>query len=84
MDDDFNTPEGIAVLQGLARELNRLRDARDIRTAGDRASELRALGAVLGLLGSDPGAFLRSRPRAPRVLAALARPPSCRMPRSSF
>jgi cysteinyl-tRNA synthetase len=62
MDDDFNTPEAIAVLQGLARELNRLRDARDIRTAGDRASELRALGAVLGLLGSDPGAYLRSAP----------------------
>jgi cysteinyl-tRNA synthetase len=60
MDDDFNTPEAIAVLQGLARELNRLRDAHDIGAAGDRASELRALGAVLGLLGSPPGAFLRS------------------------
>jgi cysteinyl-tRNA synthetase len=60
MDDDFNTPEAIAALQGLARELNRLRDARDIRAATARASELRALGAVLGLLGSDPGAFLRS------------------------
>jgi cysteinyl-tRNA synthetase len=59
MDDDFNTPEAIAVLQGLARELNRLRDARDVSGAGQRASELRALGAVLGLLGSDPGAYMR-------------------------
>ena len=28
MDDDFNTPEAIAVLQGLARELNTARTAR--------------------------------------------------------
>jgi cysteinyl-tRNA synthetase len=59
MDDDFNTPEAIAVLQTLARELNRLRDARDISAAGQRAMELRTLGAVLGLLGEDPGAYLR-------------------------
>jgi cysteinyl-tRNA synthetase len=62
MDDDFNTPEAIAVLQGLARELNRLRDAGDIAGAGERAAELRALGSVLGLLGQDPGAYLRSSP----------------------
>ena len=60
MDDDFNTPEAIAVLQGLARELNRLRDARDVAAAAERAGELRALGSVLGLLGQDPGAYLRS------------------------
>ena len=63
MDDDFNTPEAIAVLQGLARELNRLRDAHDMSAAGQRATELRTLGAVLGLLGSDPGAFMRSAAR---------------------
>ena len=60
MDDDFNTPEAIAALQGLARELNRLRDAGDSSASGSRASELRALGSVLGILGQDPGAFLRS------------------------
>jgi cysteinyl-tRNA synthetase len=51
MDDDFNTPEAIAVLQGLARELNTARalpgaSARSRELAGD----LRALGGVLGVL----------------------------------
>jgi cysteinyl-tRNA synthetase len=76
MDDDFNTPEAIAVLQTLARELNRLRDARDISAAAQRATELRALGAVLGLLGNDPGAWLRRAtpvgPRAPGDADAAA------------
>jgi cysteinyl-tRNA synthetase len=67
MDDDFNTPEAFAVLQTLARELNRLRDARDISAAAQRATELRTLGAVLGLLGNDPGAWLRrALPAGPR------------------
>jgi cysteinyl-tRNA synthetase len=60
MDDDFNTPEAIATLQGLARDLNKLRTSGDIQTAANRATELRELGAALGLLTQDPGAFLRS------------------------
>jgi cysteinyl-tRNA synthetase len=76
MDDDFNTPEAIAVLQTLARDLNRLRDARDITAAAQRATELRALGAVLGLLGNDPGAWLRTAtpvgPRGPGDADAAA------------
>jgi cysteinyl-tRNA synthetase len=60
MDDDFNTPEAIATLQGLARDLNKLRTAGDIQAAANRAMELRELGAALGLLTQDPGAFLRS------------------------
>jgi cysteinyl-tRNA synthetase len=61
MDDDFNTPEAIAVLQGLARELNVARDsgASDAALA-NLAAELRALGGVLGFLGEDPSMFLRS------------------------
>jgi cysteinyl-tRNA synthetase len=66
MDDDFNTPEAIAALQTLARELNRLRDARDMSGVAHRAAELRALGAVLGLLGQDPGAYLRRAARGPK------------------
>jgi cysteinyl-tRNA synthetase len=65
MDDDLNTPEAIAVLQGLARELNRLKDARDTAGAGQRAAELRSLGAVLGLLSQDPAVYLRSAARMP-------------------
>ena len=61
MDDDFNTPEAIAVLQGLARELNTERTANgDSAKAGQLASELQALGRVLGFLGEDPAKFLRS------------------------
>jgi len=61
MDDDFNTPEAIAVLQGLARELNTERTANgESAKAKQLASELRALGGVLGFLGEDPAKFLRS------------------------
>jgi cysteinyl-tRNA synthetase len=61
MDDDFNTPEAIAVLQGLAREINTERTAKgESAKARQLASELRALGGVLGFLDEDPGKFLRS------------------------
>jgi len=61
MDDDLNTPEAIAVLQGLARDLNTERTAKgESAKAKQLASELRALGGVLGFLGEDPGKFLRS------------------------
>ncbi|MCW5958486.1 MAG: cysteine--tRNA ligase, partial [Pyrinomonadaceae bacterium] len=43
MDDDFNTPQALAVLQGLARDLNSARAAGDAKTAQWRASELAAL-----------------------------------------
>jgi len=50
MDDDFNTPEAIAVLQNLAGEINRARSAGQEAEATASARELRAIGAVLGLL----------------------------------
>ena len=50
MDDDFNTPEALAVLQGLTREVNSARDAGDQPRAAQLAAELRSLGGVLGLL----------------------------------
>jgi cysteinyl-tRNA synthetase len=51
MDDDFNTPQAIAVLQGLARELNSVRaSGTDSPRAGLLAGELRALASVLGIL----------------------------------
>ncbi|MFM6985492.1 MAG: cysteine--tRNA ligase [Hydrogenophaga sp.] len=53
MDDDFGTPEAVAVLFDLAGEVNRTRDA---ATAG----LLQALGAVLGLLQQDPQAYLQA------------------------
>ena len=54
LDDDFNTPEALAGLQGLARELNAARP--DARTAGAvlhvgaLAREMRSLASTLGLL----------------------------------
>jgi cysteinyl-tRNA synthetase len=61
MDDDFNTPEAIAVLQGLARELNTARDAGAAAAAlGERAGELRALAGVLGLARLDPAEWFRA------------------------
>ena len=52
MDDDFNTPEAIAVLFDLANEVN--------KSAAPRlAAQLRALGGVLGLLQRDAKDFLQ-------------------------
>jgi cysteinyl-tRNA synthetase len=50
MDDDFNTPEALAVLQGLTREINTARAAGDTARAATLGAELRALGESLGLL----------------------------------
>ena len=58
MDDDFNTPEAISVLFDLAHEVNRARAPEPDR-ARALAGTLRALGAVLGLLGADADAWLR-------------------------
>jgi cysteinyl-tRNA synthetase len=52
MDDDFGTPEAVAVLFELANEINRGQAA--------LAPALRALGGVLGLLQRDARAFLQA------------------------
>ena len=51
MDDDFNTPEAVAVLFEMATRIN----------AGERglAPQLRALGGLLGLLQRDPAAYFQ-------------------------
>ncbi|HEY1492846.1 MAG TPA: DALR domain-containing protein, partial [Steroidobacteraceae bacterium] len=59
MDDDFNTAEGLAVLQTLTRELNTARDAGKGQRAAQLGAELRSLGAVLGLLGVAPAQWAR-------------------------
>jgi cysteinyl-tRNA synthetase len=52
MDEDFGTPEAVAVLFDLAGEVNRTRDAA-------LAGLLRALGGTLGLLQADPSTYLQ-------------------------
>lgn len=53
MDDDFNTPEAMAVLFELANTLNKTRDVK-------MAEQLRGLAAQLGLLQRDPEDFLQA------------------------
>lgn len=57
MQDDFNTPEALAVLFDLAREINRLRDT-DLVKATTLAQQLKSLGQTLGLLQQAPEKFL--------------------------
>ena len=59
MNDDFNTPEAMAVLYELAREVNRADKAGEIEVAAGLAGRLRELGAVLGLLQDNPEKFLQ-------------------------
>src|SRR6202166_3951227 len=59
MDDDFNTPEALAVLQGVARDLNLAKAAANSLKTGDKAATLRALGAMLGILQQDPDKYLK-------------------------
>ena len=53
MDDDFGTPEAVAVLFDLASEVNKTKSAK-------LAGLLKALGACLGLLQGDPAAYLKA------------------------
>jgi cysteinyl-tRNA synthetase len=65
MDDDFNTPEAIAVLQNLTREINSAKAVGEISRAAALAGELRGLAGVLGLLRLEPSDwFRRARPSA--------------------
>ena len=53
MDEDFGTPEAVAVLFDLAGEVNRSRSP-------EAARLLKTLAGTLGLLQGDPQAFLRA------------------------
>ena len=56
MNDDFNTPEAVAVLFEMANEINRTHSV-------EMASQLKALAGVLGLLERDPRQFLQGNGR---------------------
>ncbi|MEY3520319.1 MAG: Cysteine--tRNA ligase [Pseudomonadota bacterium] len=53
MDEDFGTPEAVAVLFELAGEVNR-------NGSAERAGLLKALGGLLGLLQTDPTVYLQA------------------------
>jgi len=63
MNDDFNTPEAVAVLFELANEVNRTR-------APGNARLLKSLASTLGLLQRDPNAFLQALPSSTGLDAA--------------
>ena len=65
MDDDFNTPEALAVLFELANEVNR-------SGSTELAMQLRAFGGVLGLLERDATAFLQGGVQLDEGLNAAA------------
>ncbi|WP_447553107.1 cysteine--tRNA ligase [Vreelandella sp. EE22] len=66
MDDDFNTPEALAVLFDLAREVNRAKTEAPEK-AQQLGSELERLGGVLGLLQQCPEAFLKGSSAQPAI-----------------
>ena len=59
MDDDFNTPQAIAVLHQLAHEINRM--DKTTERAQTLATTLSYLGSVLGILQDSPVEYLQSR-----------------------
>jgi cysteinyl-tRNA synthetase len=64
MDDDFNTPEAIAVLHTLARTVNAARDEGDVERAVQLGAELRSLAGALGLMTLDAAEWFRSSSRS--------------------
>jgi cysteinyl-tRNA synthetase len=62
MDDDFNTPKALAVLQALARAINEAKSSRAAaaaQSAGQLAAVFRELAGVLGLCQLDPEQWFR-------------------------
>lgn len=74
MGDDFNTPEALAVLQGLAREVNSARARGDAAAAAAAGAELKTLAGVLGLLRREPAEWFRLP--SPESLVAAGEPAS--------
>lgn len=59
LDDDFNTPEALAVLFDLAKEINKLK-LEDKKRAIQLSGCLKQLGSVLGILQEEPETFLKN------------------------
>ena len=76
MDEDFGTPEAVAVLFDLATEVNKTGSTQ-------LAGLLKALGACLGLLQADAGVFLRGagQPGDAAVDALVARRTAAKLAR---
>jgi cysteinyl-tRNA synthetase len=71
MDDDFNTPIALSILFELAHEIQRLRD-KDLSAAAAHGALLRYLGAVIGILQSDPEHFFQAGSDVAKIEALIA------------
>ena len=58
MDDDFNSPEALAVLKSMSHEINSCRE-HDSKRAAAVAASMRELAGVLGLLQQDAESWLQ-------------------------
>jgi cysteinyl-tRNA synthetase len=61
MDDDFNTPEAVAVLQNMTRDLNVAKREGKAGLSSQIAAELRVLAGVLGIAQLAPEQWARLR-----------------------
>ena len=76
LDDDFNTPDALAALQGIARELNAARAAGAQPQLRALAHELHRLANVLGLLRLPPEQWFRLAPVIPLEIAGADAQPA--------
>lgn len=58
MDDDFNTPEGLAILFEMTHKINQLKLS-DRQQAAELGALLKMIGGVLGILQQTPEAYLQ-------------------------
>ena len=59
MDDDFNTPEALASLFDLARDVNKTTNKEGPEAAAPMGALLKKLGGILGLLQLEPDEWLQ-------------------------
>jgi len=59
MEDDFNTPDAFAVMQGVARDLNSAKAAGRGADISAAAAALLEMGEILGLLQQPPDTYLK-------------------------
>lgn len=72
MNDDFNSPQAFAVLFDLAHEINRVRQANELSKAKALAQTLIDLGAIFGILQTNPEEFLCTKLDAQQIAILIA------------
>jgi cysteinyl-tRNA synthetase len=70
MDDDFNTPEALAVLFNLSHKINKIRSD-ELSLAIRLGGELRRLGNILGLLQAEAETYLQGSEMRAEDLSAV-------------